>query len=138
MVPRQLRRALMDASRARHALTQRAAYYIAGACRLEIARLDEELGVEAGRADMAAETLHEAHKLEPDRRIYAKMEEAVAETVFAKRELKKLDDVRGEAAHATISTPAASSCTSTRRMWIDAVPEPGRWPVASDEDGTLL
>ena len=79
------------------------AYYIAGACRLEIARLDEELGVEARveMLSMAAETLHEAHKLEPaDRRIYAKMEEAVAETVFAKRELKKLDDVRGEAAHA--------------------------------------
>ena len=79
---------------------------------------------------MAAETLHEAHKLEPaDRRIYAKMEEAVAETVFAKRELKKLDDVRGEAAHATVSA-AGGEQLHVHAADVDRrrAPSPGRWP----------
>ena len=139
-----LRRALMDASRGAARLDPACAkaYYIAGACRLEIARLDEELGVEARveMLSMAAETLHEAHKLEPaDRRIYAKMEEAVAETVFAKRELKKLDDVRGEAAHATVSA-AGGEQLHVHAADVDRrrAPSLADGRVASDEDGTLL
>ena len=133
-----LRRALMDASRGAARLDPACAkaYYIAGACRLEIARLDEELGVEARleMLSMAAETLHEAHKLEPaDRRIYAKMEEAVAEAVFAKRELTKFD----------ATAPAAVSAGDQQlRVYAEEggrpAPNLADGVSASDEDGTLV